>query len=344
MALFFYKVYLIILKLFITVDDDKIWCAQAMNLRRIDLNLLPVFEAIYVERSLTRASEVLNMTQPAVSNALARIRGHFDDALFVRAGRGVRPTPVADGLIGPTQAALDHLRGGLDQKSGFDPHLSNRTFNISSGDATLTSFAPQLVATLERIAPSVRLHWMQVPRAAVPLDLVAGRLDFAIDIPGLDLQHSELEQEPLTEDEYVCVMRRDHPLSTTKLTLESYLSCRHVTVSGRRRGRTLIEEAVRKQGHRLHVAIRMQNHMSAFEVVAASDCVVAAPRALAEAQPLCIKTLPFRPPKLAASLYRVTRSIEDSGLNWLRGEIISVTQGAPELGAQRKRQGRALQR
>ena len=96
-----------------------------MNLRTLDLNLLPVLEAIHAERSLTRASEVLNITQPAVSNALARLRTHFEDPLFVREGRGVKPTAMAEALMPAVREALDRLRAGLEPRSVFEPCRGN---------------------------------------------------------------------------------------------------------------------------------------------------------------------------------------------------------------------------
>src|SRR5262245_50812510 len=136
---------------FISIGDD-------MNLRGIDLNLLPVFEAVYVERSLTRAGEVLNVTQPAVSNALARLREAFGDPLFVRAGRGVAPTPKAQTLISPVREALTRLRSGLDPASAFDPKTSERAFNIASRDTSSSIIMPALAKKLGKVAPLVRIN------------------------------------------------------------------------------------------------------------------------------------------------------------------------------------------
>ncbi len=142
-----------------------------MNLRSIDLNLLPVLEAVYDERSLTRASEILRITQPAVSNALSRLRTHFEDPLFVREGRGVKPTAMAEALMPAVRDALDRLRTGLEPRSVFEPSRSTRVFNISARDAGSFLIAPALAARLEEAAPGVRISWSQLHRSAVRRNL-----------------------------------------------------------------------------------------------------------------------------------------------------------------------------
>src|SRR5258705_6629050 len=130
-----------------------------MNLRSLDLNLLPIFEAIYVERSLTRASEVLHVTQPAVSNALVRLRSAFGDPLFIRSGRGMIPTPEAEQLIGTVREALSRLRSGLDRGRGFDPTSSERAFNIAAGEAAAAALWPAFARRLAEAAPRLRFFF-----------------------------------------------------------------------------------------------------------------------------------------------------------------------------------------
>ncbi|MGD2132916.1 MAG: LysR family transcriptional regulator [Maricaulaceae bacterium] len=293
-----------------------------MNLRNIDLNLLPVFEAIYAERSLTRASEVLNVTQPAVSNALARLRAHFDDALFVRAGRSVKPTSAAEALIGPVRAALDQLRDGLEIKARFDAALSTRTFNVSAGDTAAFMLAPTLAQRLEASAPGVRIHWSQTERAAIPLDLGSGRLDLAIDIP--ELAGADLESEPILSERYVCVMRPAHPALRRKLDLDRFAALRHVTVSSRRGGRSIVEDAVRRHGRRLGPVMRLPHYMPAFHAVMTSDAVLAAPEAMARVHDVAVRALPFDAPRLTLSLFRRRTAGEDPGVAWLRREIVAA--------------------
>ena len=135
-----------------------------MNLTSVDLNLFVVFDTIYSERNLTRASEVLNITQPAVSNALARLRQAFGDPLFVRTGRTMTPTPAAQNAIGPVQQALRQLRASVDQFGKFDPLTSQRTFHICLREASTAVLMPDLVRALRTLAPGVKVHCYPLDR------------------------------------------------------------------------------------------------------------------------------------------------------------------------------------
>lgn len=291
-----------------------------LGLRELDLNLLPVFEAIYLERNLTRASETLHMTQPAVSNALARMRVHFADPLFVRAGRGVAPTSQAEALIGPVREALTRLRVGLLRVGEFIPDRSERVFNIAARDTGMAVLLPRLAGELERQAPGVCLRWHQLERTAIPVELASGRLDFALDVPHVaQLRGGELEHVPLLREAHVCVMRRGHPAARRKLDLPRWLGLRHITVSSRRVGRSLVEQAARKQGHTLRSCLRLPHYLPAFQTVLASDCVLTAPQALALAHEVIRKPLPLPVPPLSLHLYFRSDAGQDPALAWLRG-------------------------
>jgi DNA-binding transcriptional LysR family regulator len=290
-----------------------------MDLRGIDLNLLPVFEAIYVARSIARASETLHITPPAVSNALARLRVHFGDPLFVREGRGIKPTSATEALIPIVRDALDRLRSGLELRSGFDPSKSSRVFNVSVRDAGAFLVAAVLAGTLEREASGVRLHFSQVERTTIPRELASGRLDLAID--SVALHGDDLEHEVIRRDSYVCVLRKGHPCARGKLTLERYLCLRHITVSSRRAGKGSVEESVRRLGHRLTPVMRLPHYMPAFEVVRATDSVLAAPRAIASRQGLSLRLLPFAVPELTIAQYWHQPTSDDPGLRWLRAAM-----------------------
>lgn len=297
-----------------------------MNLRTLDLNLLPVLEAIYAERSLTRASETLHITQPAVSNALSRLRAHFEDPLFVREGRGVKPTAMAEALMPAVRDALDRLRAGLEPRSVFEPARSTRVFNISARDATAFVFAPALARRLEAEAPSVRLAWSHLPRAVISTELASGRLDLAIDMPdvrGPDLEHTILPPAP-----YVCVLSPSHPMANGPLTPEAFLSLRHVAVSSRREGRSLVEEMARSAGQRIVPVMRLPHHQPAMEVVRHSQAALILPLPLAEGCGLAIKPLPFDFPGPGSALFWHRENTGDAALSWLRGLIAGIAAGA----------------
>jgi DNA-binding transcriptional LysR family regulator len=293
-----------------------------MNLRAIDLNLLPVFEAIYVERSLTRAGEILHVTQPAVSNALARLRAAFGDPLFVRSGPGMSPTPAAQTLIGPVREALAKLRSGLEPGAGFDPGTSERTFNIAARDIAPSMLMPVLAKRLERTAPGVRIHCHQVDRGEIAAELASGRLDFAIDIPVL--ARPELDSAPLFSDRLVCALRRDHPKAKRALTLKVFLGLRHVAVSSRRAGRMLVDEALSRVGEKLRPVMRLPHYQPAFHVVMSSDLALVAPLSLARRYPVAIRDLPFDAAGLDLLLFWRRDAADEPANRWARGELIAA--------------------
>jgi DNA-binding transcriptional LysR family regulator len=310
-----------------------------MNLRAIDLNLLPVFEAIYIERNLTRAGEALHVTQPAVSNALARLRALFGDPLFVRAKSGVTPTPAAQALIGPVREALAKLRGGLDQDKGFDPKISERTFHIAARDAASSSLMPVLARQLERAAPGVRIQCHQLDRGEIPAELASGRLDFAIDIPMV--QRPELDSAALCSDRLVCALRRDHPKARRKLTRQAFLGLRHLAVSSRRSGRTLLDEVLSRAGERVRPVMRLPHYQPAFHVVMSSELALVAPLSLARRYDVALRDLPFAAAPLDLLLFWRRDAADEPALRWARGELIAAARmDAAASGERGGRKGR----
>lgn len=292
-----------------------------MNLRSIDLNLLPMFEAIYAERSLTRAAEALHVTQPALSNALTRLRGAFGDPLFVRSGRGMQPTPAAQALIGPVREALGRLRAGLDAREGFDPQTSERVFNIASRDLSASALIPALAGALKG-APGVRMQWHTVDRRDIATELASGALDFAIDVPVI--ARPELESAALFEDPYVLALRRGHPHAKGRLTLAQFCALRHIVVSSRRSGRTPVDQALLRLGARIRPALRLDHYQPAFHTAMASDFVMAAPVSLARRYDVAVRKLPFEAPVLDVRLYWRREAGGEKAMQWARARIVEA--------------------
>ena len=182
-----------------------------MNLSKVDLNLFIVFDAIYTEANLTRAGQIVGITQPAVSNALARLRETFNDPLFVRTAQGMVPTPMAQNIITPVRNALQLLRVSVQESRSFNPEQATKTYRISMTDLSEAVILPHLAARIRRLAPNVNIDSFLTRRRETTKELAAGRLDFAIDAPlNTDTQVRHVK---LFEDRYVCVMRKGHPLA-----------------------------------------------------------------------------------------------------------------------------------
>ncbi|RYY60347.1 MAG: LysR family transcriptional regulator, partial [Comamonadaceae bacterium] len=152
---------------------------QPMHLNAIDLNLLRLFDAVYRTRSVSRAAEMLGLTQPAASQGLTRLRTLIQDPLFMRSGGGVQPTPKAQRLADPVRQALATLEQALGETAGFDPAQSTRSFHIHMSDIGESRFLPELMVALRERAPGVRIETRPVPREQISAALDAGRIDFA---------------------------------------------------------------------------------------------------------------------------------------------------------------------
>lgn len=294
-----------------------------MKLSQVDLNLFVVFDTVYTEQNLTRAAEILHITQPAVSNALNRLRDTVGDPLFVRTAKGMRPTPAAQNLIEPVRAALRQFESCLQSRDRFDPAGASRVFRINAGDIAEPMFLPALAHHFERHCPGLRLEVLFVDRADAALEMAAGNLDLAIDAPLLS--HPELNSVPLLRDDYVCALRRDHPLAAAPLTLDRYLALRHVHISSRVRGAGHVDLALRSLGQRRAIAVRLQHYVAAQAVIAATDYALSAPRRLVEKWDVAALPLPFTTQPQELNVFWHKSSEHDPANRWLRDTLLAVT-------------------
>lgn len=295
-----------------------------MNLNKVDLNLFIVFDAIYTEANLTRAGQIVGITQPAVSNALARLRETFNDPLFVRTAQGMVPTPMAQNIIGPVRNALQLLRVSVQESRTFNPLQANKTFRISMTDLTEAVVLPPLFQRLRRLAPNVKIESMLAKRRETTKELAAGRLDFAMDAPlNTDPQVRHVK---LLEDRYVCAMRRGHPLAKDKLSVEEYLSLSHIHISSRRSGLGMVDLALGKMGQQRKIALRSQHYMMATQVIQQTDMAVTVPERFARRHDLYQMPLPVDIPPLETHIYWHESTDQDPANRWMREQMIEIAQ------------------
>jgi DNA-binding transcriptional LysR family regulator len=224
-----------------------------INFRTLDLNLLRVFDEVMAERNLTRAAEKLALTQPAVSNALRRLREVVGDDLLVRSGQGVEPTPRALALWPTVRQALGHLQQAL-APGAFDPGTASTAFVLAMADATGATLIPPLVEIVEREAPGVSLRVVPLttrdPRRLLDdetADVAVGYFPAAMADLTARAQTDSLvafDSMRLYDGEYVCVMRRGHPLAHGPLALDQYCAARHLLVSFSGKPFGFIDEAL----------------------------------------------------------------------------------------------------
>jgi DNA-binding transcriptional LysR family regulator len=293
-----------------------------MRLDKIDLNLFRVLDCVYSERNLTRAAEVLHLTQPAISNALARLRSVLDDPLFVRTPGGMVPTPVVENIMPTVHEALQLLGKSVDELRRFDPGRAQRSYRFSMNDLGEALLVPPLLALLEREAPQSSVSSFYVARDDAAAELASGQLDLIIDAPlirGAQLCHLPLASQP-----YVCVMRHDHPLARGKLTMKRFLEATHIHVSSRRRGRGQVDLALEKLGHQRRTVLRVRHYLIAARIVEMSNHIWTVPLALAHQLSLTQKPLPFAVDDLEWHLYWHKSADGDPANRWLRQKCIEV--------------------
>ena len=213
-----------------------------------DLSLLLVFEAVYAERQISRAAQRLGLAQPTVSNALGRLRRLTGDALFVRTGRGMAPTPHAERLAAPLREALAMLRGTLQARSQFDPAQDRRHFTLFLTDLGEAFFLPRLLARLRDTAPGVTLTTLPMPDQNPQAALERGEVDLAIgNLPDMA---PGFYQQRLFREHYVAILRPDHPLLNGPMTAGRFAEAHHAVVLPHGTGHSVVEQALVARGLR----------------------------------------------------------------------------------------------
>jgi DNA-binding transcriptional LysR family regulator len=301
------------------------------NFRTFDLNLLRVFDEVMAERSLTRAARNLSLTQPAVSNALRRLRDTLGDDLLRRSGQGVEPTPRALALWPAVREALRQLQESI-APSEFAPAEATSTFVLTMADATAAELIPGLVAIMETEAPGVSVRVVPLttrdPRRLLEgesADVAIGYFPAVLadlSARGQTGEATVFSHQRLYDGEYVCVMRRDHPLATGPLTIGRYCAARHllVTFSGRPYG--FIDEALASLGRERRVVLTVNQFFTAGRVVANSNLLTVLPRHFVRVtgieDELVLRELPFDVPAVHVDALWHRRTQHSSGHAWLR--------------------------
>jgi DNA-binding transcriptional LysR family regulator len=309
-----------------------------MNFRTLDLNLLRVFDAVMVERNVTRAAEQLAMTQPAVSNALRRLREAIDEELFVPGSTGVTPTPHAEAIWPAIREALAGLRVLFDPQ-GFDPAHDERRFTLAMADATAAVILPRLLASFERERSRASLQVEPLTTRDPRVLLERGGIDAAIGFfPDVAraltaaLGQGETVLEPLYDCDYVCAMRRDHPLASHEpLTLDEYCAGAHVRVSFAGRPHGFVDEVLARIGRTRRVALMLGQYAAAVQVLSHTNLLGVLPRRFVDAggaaAALHITALPFEMPRIEIGMLWHRRHERDAAQRWLRQTIVRVAPG-----------------
>jgi len=296
---------------------------------RYDLNLLPIFQALMEERSVTRAAERMGMTQPALSNALARLRTMLQDQLFVRERYGIQPTPAAIALAPVIAEALDRIDGAVRGQQDFDPASAERLFTIALTGYVEFALMPMIVARLQQTAPRITLRLVPYGNDLVDAGVVSGTtalvLGRMVDPPdNLVVQH-------LMDEGFACIVRNSHREIGDTLTREQFEAMKHVNVMPPGRLRAGLFQALARQELRRDVAVSVTNFFAVSEMVAVTDYIATLPSLICRrlggdprlkrvATPVDLGTFPVE-------MGWHVRYRNDPAHRWLRSLIAEVVQG-----------------
>jgi DNA-binding transcriptional LysR family regulator len=308
------------------------------NLAAVDLNLLLVLRALLSERHVTRAASRVGLSQSATSHALSRLRDLYGDPLLVRRGRSLSLTPRAARLLPTLERGLSDLQAALDGEPDFEPATARRAFTLGMADYMQALLLGPILGELERRAPGVDLTVVNAP--GVEEQTVAGHVDLAMYVSGGTLP-SLLSSLPLFDDDFVCLVRKNHPKIASKLSLHDYLQARHVVVAPSGTSGSLVDTELAKRGLERRVALRVSNFLVAPIVVAETDFVNTMPRRLAlplaERHGLVVLEPPLPLPKFGFLLIWHPRLDHDPAQRWLRELVTRVVAKAASAGRSRRR-------
>lgn len=307
-----------------------------MSFQTLDLNLLRVFDAVMTEQNLTRAANRLAMTQPAVSNALKRLRDTLDDELLVRTAHGMKPTTRAEELWPAVRGALAELEAAIAPEN-FDMSETRATFRLAMADSTASLLLPSLMRLIKHAAPGLKIRMVPLTTRDPRTMLLQSDVDLAVgSFPGVVEQLaggqgmlSPMRHKQLYSGEYVCVMRKDHPLTYVDLSLDDYCDAQHVLVSFSGRADDQVNDALANIGRERRIALTVNEYFTVGQVVARSDLICVMPRHLIEPMgmngALVSRELPFALPPVYVDMLWHERDTRTPAHRWLRDSLSAIT-------------------
>jgi DNA-binding transcriptional LysR family regulator len=301
---------------------------SGVKLSAIDLNLLVVFDALMQDRNVTRAGDRLGLSQPAMSHALARLRHMVKDDLFIRSPKGMVPTPRAEELAAPVRAALDGLRHSLEPAQ-FDPSTATRNIRIAVDNYAARVLVAPLAARIVKLAPLVTLDFRPLGTLEVPDLLDRDELDLVIG--PLAEQGERFSRQPLLDDKFVVVLRKNHPAAKTReMPIEKFAALPHIEITSASYATAFIDEAVARHGLARRVALQAP-FLSLARILVTSDMVSTLPRRAAEElvryRQLVIRPLPCPSPTVEIAMIWARRFANQPANRWLRDVVGRVAKG-----------------
>jgi DNA-binding transcriptional LysR family regulator len=309
-----------------------------MDIRKVDLNLLVVFDMLLRLRSVSRAAEALGMSQPAMSLALKKLRTVFGDPLFIRGSRGLSPTPRAEQLAVPLQQVLDQIKSDVLRQPTFDPATTQRTFTFNMADVGELVFLPGIRAHLQAVAPGANIKTVSTPPGQLAEALQSGEVDLAVGyFPGL--QGATIYQQRLFSHSFVCIVRKDHPVFGSQITKKQFLEAQHAVVDQEGKSHELFEETLAAQGLTRRVVLSIPHFLAIPLVIAESDLIVTVPYAIGVSFAKMANLKMLRPPiqvgQPEVKQHWHARFHHDQANRWIRGVVAELFLDKPQAAIRR---------
>jgi DNA-binding transcriptional LysR family regulator len=297
-----------------------------MELKDIDLNLLVIFNQLLIEKKVSKVAENLGLGQPAVSNALARLRKLFGDELFLRTSSGMQPTPLADQLAESIGYALGMIHGAINAKNSFDPASSKRRFSVGMTDIGEIYFLPLLMEKIQKVAPEVSISTIRNTSGNLKDAMEAGHIDLAVGL--LPQLKAGFFQRRLFTQQYVCLFRQGHALDKKKILPADFFAADHVAIVSAGTGHGMVDEILDKNSPQRKVRLTVPHFVAVGHILQSSNLVATVPERLAErmAQPFGLKYMPHpvKLPQIAINLFWHAKYHKDPANQWLRGLLFDM--------------------
>ncbi|QPB83455.1 LysR family transcriptional regulator [Pseudoalteromonas rubra] len=296
------------------------------NISDIELNQLRLLQLIFETKNLTRAGERAGLTQSAVSHTLKKLRHSFNDSLVIRQGNKLILTPRAEYLQSQLSRWLNDFERHILSQEQFEPAHSSRTFFIATSDLVEQSLAPVLIPHLSKVAPNIQVVFAKLDKRGFASQIESGEVDFSISV--IESSHPALMVTTLYKDDYVSIVRHNHPCLDSALDLASYCRYPHILAGTGKDIRGTVDDALGKLGHTRKVQYKVANFSSAPYIVETSDAIFTAPRKFVAAIQSKFNIAEFEPPlsvpPFSMKMYWDIRNKDDQASRWFRQEIITV--------------------
>lgn len=297
-----------------------------INLAKIDINLLYLFKLLYEYRNIKKVSEILDVSQSAISHSMKRLKICLGDQLFYRTSSGLAPTPYAEEISDNLLSCFDSIEQSINFNMSFDPLKSKRIFNISMTDVGEVLLLPKLISHLATVAPDVSIEVVRCSSQNIQKEMELGNIDIAIGL--LPELKTGFYQRRLFTQKYKLMLRKEHPLLSEKVTQDSLLNYKHISINSKDTGHSIIEKHLQNNHIDRVVASRLTHFIAVPYIIGTSDFVATVPEKLADmiGTHFDVITLdhPLKLPEIQINIFWHARSHEDSANTWLRRLIFDL--------------------